>query len=144
MRQQGNRLMVRNHRRGYEVMKALVIEDDPMNMELAVDLLEVAGFEVLQTTRAMDGISVARAQHPDLILMDLGLPDMNGLQATKILKEDPLTIGIPIVALTAHSMPSDEATVMTAGCDGYISKPIDTRQFVKTLEKYLPVERSEK
>ncbi len=125
-------------------MKALVIEDNPMNMELAVDLLEVAGYEVLQATNAMDGISLARAQHPDLILMDLGLPDMDGLHATKILKEDPSTIGIPIVALTAHSMPTDEAMVIKTGCDGYISKPIDTRQFVRTLEKYLPVERSEK
>jgi two-component system, cell cycle response regulator DivK len=137
-------LLVRNHRRGYIVMKVLVIEDNPMNMELAVDLLEVAGYEVLQATKAMDGIGVARAQHPDLILMDLGLPDMNGLQAAKILKEDPITIGIPIVALTAHSMPGDEATVIKAGFDGYISKPIDTRQFVRTLGKYLPVERSEK
>jgi CheY-like chemotaxis protein len=125
-------------------MKILVVEDNPMNMELAVDLLEVAGYEVLQATNAMDGISVATTQHPDLILMDLGLPGMNGLEATKILKADPVTIGIPILALTAHSMPADEALVIKTGCDGYISKPIDTRQFVRTIEKYLHVERPQK
>jgi CheY-like chemotaxis protein len=137
-------MMVRNYRRGYVVMKVLVIEDNPMNMELAADLLEFADYEVLQATNAMDGISLAKAQHPDLILMDLGLPGMNGLQATKILKGDPITNSIPILALTAHSMPTDEAMVLKTGCDGYISKPIDTRQFVRTIEKYLPVERSEK
>jgi CheY-like chemotaxis protein len=136
--------MARNYRRCYVVMKVLVVEDNPMNMELAVDLLEVAGYEVLQATNAMDGISVAKAQHPDIILMDLGLPGMNGLQATKILKGDSNTLDIPILALTAHSMPTDEAMVLKTGCDGYISKPIDTRQFVRIIEKYLPVERSEK
>ncbi len=103
--------MARNYRRCYVVMKVLVVEDNPMNMELAVDLLEVAGYEVLQATNAMDGISVAKAQHPDIILMDLGLPGMNGLQATKILKGDSNTLDIPILALTAHSMPTDEAMV---------------------------------
>jgi CheY-like chemotaxis protein len=129
---------------GYVVMKTLVIEDNAMNMELAVDLLEVAGYEVLQATNATDGINLARAERPDLILMDIGLPGMNGIEATKILKKDPTTIDIPILALTAHNMAGDEAGGLEAGCDGYITKPIDTRQFVKTFEKYLLVERPQK
>ncbi len=117
--------------------KILIIDDNPMNVELASDLLEVNGFQVLQAEDASTGIELARNERPDLILMDIQLPGMDGLQATRILKEDVATRGIPVVALTAHAMKGDEENVLKAGCVGYISKPIDTRKFPGKVEGFL-------
>ncbi len=117
--------------------KILIIDDNPMNMELASDLLEVNGFQVLQADDASTGIDLARNEKPDLILMDIQLPGIDGLQATRILKEDMATRDIPIAALTAHAMKGDEENILKAGCVGYISKPMDTREFPRKVEGFL-------
>ena len=113
--------------------KVLLIEDNLMNMELAADLLETAGFQVLKAERAEDGIAMAVAQQPDIILMDIALPGMDGLEATRRIKQDARTAWIPIVALTASAMRGDDDRARSAGCCGYIAKPIDTRRFAKTV-----------
>ena len=117
--------------------KILVIEDIRINMELVTDLLELAGYKVLQAETAETGIEMARAESPDLILMDIGLPGMDGLTATGILKQDRSTKGIPIIALTSHAMKKDKERIMAAGCDGYVTKPIDTREFPKTVARFI-------
>lgn len=117
--------------------KILVVEDDPLNMELVTDLLEVAGYAVLQAETAGQGIEMAKSANPVLILMDVRLPDFDGLSATGILKKDPLTKHIPVVALTASVMPGDEARSLAAGCAGYIRKPINTRAFSGTVQTFI-------
>src|SRR5689334_17185319 len=106
--------------------RILVVEDNPLNLELVKALLEKLGYIVLASTTAEDGIECAKAQQPHLILMDLNLPGIDGLAATATLKAEPTTRHIPVVALTAHAMKGDDARVLTAGCDGYMPKPIDT------------------
>ena len=108
-----------------------------MNMELAVDLLEAAGHEVFKAMEAETGVELARSHQPELILMDVSLPGMDGLAATQELKADPATRNIPIVALTAHAMKGDEEKAIAAGCQGYLTKPIDTRTFVATVVSLL-------
>jgi len=118
-------------------LKVLLIEDNPINMELATDLLEGSGFEVVTAQDAELGINLARETQPSLILMDLSLPGMDGLEATKALKADPQTAAIPIVAVTAHAMKGDEQKALDAGCEGYITKPIDTRMFPMLVMQFL-------
>ena len=120
----------------------LVVEDNPGNMELAADLLDIRGFRVLQAATAEEGICLAKAERPSLILMDIGLPGMNGLQATRLLKKDRQTASIPVVALTAQAMDDDKEKTLAAGCVGYITKPIDTRTFVQTITLFLSAQRS--
>lgn len=115
----------------------LIIENNAMNMEMASELLENAGHSVIKTENALDGINRAKIENPDLVLMDLSLPGMDGLSATKILKEETLTKNIPVIAFTARAMKSDKEKAFEAGCSGYISKPIETSQFVKYIESYL-------
>ena len=117
--------------------KILLVEDNPMNRELTIDLLEMAGYTVLQAETAEEGIALARAERPALILMDISLPGMDGLNATKILKQGPGTRIIPIVALTAHAMKGDETRALAAGCDGYITKPIDTRRLPTIVARFI-------
>ncbi len=118
-------------------VKVLVIEDNPMNLQLAVDLLEVAGFAVLQAETAEKGLELAKTELPDLIIMDISLPGMDGLTATGILKQDPDINDIPIVALTAHAMKGDEEKALSAGCIDYITKPIDVKSFPKTVGRFI-------
>jgi len=113
--------------------RILIIEDNPTNMKLVVFLLEKEGHEVLQATDAEEGISVARDRLPELILMDVQLPGMDGLAATRLLKGDAATCGIKIVALTAFAMTGDREKIKTAGCDGYIAKPIRYQEFLKVV-----------
>lgn len=120
------------------VYRVLVVEDNEANMELATILLKVAGFEVLQALTAEIGIEVAVSEAPDLILMDIGLPGMDGLEATRILKADAVTRSIPVLATTSHAMTGDQEKALAAGCDGYITKPIDTRTFADTVKRFLP------
>ena len=115
----------------------LLIEDNLMNMELATDLLEAAGFEVLKAERAEGGIALAVGEHPDIILMDIALPGMDGLEATRRIKKDERTSQIPIVALTASAMLGDDNKALSAGCCGYIPKPIDTRRFARTVAAFI-------
>jgi len=120
-----------------ENRKILVVEDDPLNMELVSDLLTVHGYTVLQATTGQEALALAAREQPDLILMDIGLPGMDGLAACRALKADPTTVAIPVVALTAYAMRGDEEKIMAAGCDGYITKPIDTRQFAHIVARFL-------
>ena len=115
----------------------LIIEDNLLNLELATDLLEANGFSVLQAQNAEVGLRLAREAMPDLILMDLSLPGMDGLQATKALKSDPATRHLIVIALTAHAMKGDQEIALSANCDGYLTKPIDTRIFVDTIDQVL-------
>ena len=114
----------------------LVIEDNQLNMKLVKTLLQIEKHQVLEAVSAENGLEIAKEQVPDLILMDIQLPGMNGLETTRILKEDPELMNIPVVALTSFAMQGDEEKAISAGGEGYITKPIDTREFTKTLAQY--------
>ncbi len=113
--------------------RILVIEDNADNMFLTVMLLESAGHTVISAIDAETGLTMARAESPDLILMDIQLPGMDGLAATAILKQDPSTRAVPVLALTALAMKGDEERIRAAGCDGYIAKPIGIQAFLATI-----------
>ena len=117
--------------------KILIIEDNPLNLELAADLLEANGFIVHSAQTAEEGLRMARELLPDLVLMDFSLPDMDGLSAAKKLKADPVTCHLTVVGLTAHAMRGDEQIALNAGCDGYLTKPIDTRTFAATVKQFI-------
>jgi CheY-like chemotaxis protein len=122
--------------------KVLVIEDNPLNLELVTDLLEASGYAVWQARTAEEGIHLAQTTLPDVILMDLSLPGMDGLAATKALRANPATCHLPVIALTAHAMKGDEENALNAGCDGYLAKPIDTRTFVARLLGFIEAANS--
>lgn len=115
----------------------LVVEDNAANLKLATFLLETAKHTVLAATDAEMGLTIAREQHPDLILMDIQLPGMDGLEATALLKADESTRGIPVIALTALAMKGDEERIRAAGCDGYIAKPMRYQEFLATVAAML-------
>lgn len=115
--------------------RVLVVEDSPANMMLAVTLLESAGHAVLQAERAVLGIELAQNEAPDLILMDVQMPGMDGLEAMRILKAGPRTRQIPVIALTALAMKGDRERLLKAGFDGYIEKPIDYLAFLSLVEE---------
>ncbi len=119
------------------VQTILVIDDDHRNLKLVRALLQVSGYRTLEATSGEQGIKLVRDEKPDLVLMDIQMPVMDGLEATEILKADPMTKDIPIVALTAYAMKGDEERIRAAGCDGYITKPIDTKEFSKKISEYL-------
>jgi two-component system cell cycle response regulator DivK len=111
----------------------LIVEDNPANMTLAVFLLQSAGHTVISATDAEVGLTLARDQQPNLILMDIQLPGMDGLEATAMLKRDDATSAIPVVALTALAMKGDEERIRAAGCDGYIAKPLSYKEFLAVI-----------
>ncbi len=115
----------------------LVVEDNPANMKLAVFLLQDAGYTVISAVDAEAGITLARAEHPNLILMDIQLPGMDGLAAIALLKQDENTRSIPVIALTALAMKGDEARIREAGCEGYIAKPMRYREMLATVAAQL-------
>jgi CheY-like chemotaxis protein len=115
----------------------LVVEDNPSNQLLASSVLERAGYEVELAESSVQALERVAARLPDLILMDVQLPGMDGLSFTKVLKSAPETAGIPIVALTAHAMSGDREEALKAGCVGYIAKPIDTRTFGDQVREFL-------
>jgi two-component system cell cycle response regulator DivK len=115
----------------------LIVEDNPTNMALAVFLLESAGHTVLSATDAEAGLMLARAEQPKLILMDIQLPGMDGLEATALLKSDDSTRGIPVIALTALAMKGDEERIRAAGCDDYIAKPLRYKEFLAAIATQL-------
>jgi two-component system, cell cycle response regulator DivK len=117
--------------------RVLIIEDNSANMKLAAFLLQSAGHTVLSATDAEAGLTLARDEHPNLILMDIQLPGMDGLEATVQLKRDDATRGIPVIALTALAMKGDEERIRAAGCDGYIAKPLGYRDFLATIAAQL-------
>jgi two-component system, cell cycle response regulator DivK len=116
-----------------DMATVLVIEDNPANMTLATFLLKSAGYAVLRATDAEAGMALARREQPDLVLMDIQLPGMDGLQACALLKADEATRDIPVIALTALAMKGDEERIRAAGCDGYIAKPLAYREFLATI-----------
>ena len=120
-----------------EMATVLIVEDNPANMKLAVFLLESAGHTVLSATDAEAGLTVARDRQPQLILMDIQLPGMDGLQATELLKRDDTTRAIPVIALTALAMKGDEERIRAAGCDGYVAKPMHYQDFLATIAAQL-------
>ena len=117
--------------------RILVVEDNPLNLKLLIDLLGAHGYETLATGDGLEAIHLAREHHPDLILMDLQLPDVSGLEVTRWLKEDDRTKGIPIIAVTAFAMSGDERRALGSGCDGYVAKPIMVRDFLKMVADFL-------
>lgn len=117
--------------------RVLVIEDDAVNLELAALVLEEAGCEVLTAASAEAGLRLAAAERPALILMDLHLPGLTGFEATRRLKADPATAGIPVVALTADAMRETEARAIEAGCDAFLTKPLDAARLRETLRRFL-------
>lgn len=116
------------------MLRVLIIEDLPVNMLLMVAILQRAGHEAIEAETAADGIRLAREQQPDVILMDIQLPDMDGLAATRLLKADPVLQAIPVIAVTAYAMKGDEEEVFEAGCDAYVTKPIRYKEFLSELE----------
>ena len=117
--------------------RVLVVEDNAANMTLAVFLLDTAGHTVISATDAEAGMRLARTEQPDLILMDIQLPGMDGIQATILLKTDEATRAIPVIALTALAMKGDEERIRAAGCDGYIAKPMRYREFLAAISAQL-------
>ena len=115
----------------------LIVEDDPKSMILVEEILRAHGFATIGATNGRDAVEMARKAMPDLILMDIQLPEMNGLEATRILKADPLTSGIPVLAMTAYAMVGDEERALEAGCNGYLSKPIDLKGFILKVQELL-------
>ena len=115
----------------------LLVEDTPANLALASKLLRAAGHEVLTTDTGADGIALARDRLPDLVLMDLGLPDMDGWQALREIRADPRGADLRVVAFTADAMIGDRVRALAGGFDGYMSKPIDFATFAQTVEGYL-------
>ena len=117
--------------------KVLIVEDNPANMKLATFLVQSAGHTVLSATNAEDGLTLALGDQPNLILMDIQLPGMDGLEATALLKRDDATRAIPVIALTALAMKGDEERIRAAGCDGYIAKPMHYKDFLAAIEAQL-------
>ena len=119
------------------MVKILIVEDNAANMTLAKFLLQSAGYTVLSATDAETGLTLARNEQPDLVLMDIQLPGMDGLTATALLKGDEATRAIPVIALTALAMKGDEQRIRAAGCDGYIAKPLAYREFLAAISAQL-------
>jgi two-component system cell cycle response regulator DivK len=123
--------------RSPDMATVLVVEDNAANMKLAKFLLESVGHTVVSATDAESGLTLARDRQPNLILMDIQLPRMDGLEATALLKRDDSTRAIPVIALTALAMKGDEERIRAAGCDGYIAKPLAYREFLATISAHL-------
>jgi two-component system cell cycle response regulator DivK len=115
----------------------LIVEDNDLNMKLFHDLLEAHGYGTLQTKDGLEAMRLAREHRPDLILMDIQLPEISGLEVTKWLKEDPDLRGIPIIAVTAFAMKGDEEKIRQGGCEAYIAKPISVSKFLETVDRFL-------
>jgi len=115
----------------------LIVEDNDLNMKLFNDLLEAHGYFTLQTKDGMEALRMARQHRPDLILMDIQLPEVSGLEVIKWLKEDDLLAMIPVIAVTAFAMKGDEEKIRNGGCEAYIAKPISVASFMRTVERFL-------
>ncbi|MET4698933.1 two-component system cell cycle response regulator DivK [Constrictibacter sp. MBR-5] len=115
----------------------LIVEDNELNMKLFNDLLEAHGYRTLKTRDGIQALSIAREHRPDLILMDIQLPEVSGLEVTKWLKEDDNLRHIPVIAVTAFAMKGDEEKIRQGGCEDYIAKPITVSRFLETVQKHL-------
>ena len=117
--------------------KILIVEDNILNMKLFNDLLQAHGYETLQATRGANVLELTHETQPDLILMDIELPDISGLKLTKMLRTDRNLTSVPIIAITALAMINDKETILEGGCDGYIAKPISVTSFLATIAEFL-------
>ena len=115
----------------------MIVEDNELNMKLFHDLLEAQGYRTVTTRNGIEALELARQHHPDLILMDIQLPEVSGLEVTKWLKEDPALKSIPVVAVTAFAMKGDEERIREGGCEAYLSKPISVGKFLETVRQFL-------
>lgn len=120
--------------------KVLIVEDNALNMRLFCDLLDASGYETLQCVDGAKAVGLALESQPDLIIMDIQLPEVSGLDITRWLKDDERTEKIPVLAVTAFAMRTDELLVREAGCEGYLSKPIQVRSFLKTVDELISKE----
>ena len=117
--------------------KVLIVEDNELNMKLFHDLLEAQGYDTLETREGLAALALARQHMPDLILMDIQLPEISGLEVTKWLKDDQELRRIPVVAVTAFAMKGDEERIREGGCEAYLSKPISVGKFIETIRHFL-------
>lgn len=117
--------------------KVMIVEDNELNMKLFHDLLESRGYDIIETRDGMEALKMARTERPDLILMDIQLPEVSGLEVTKWIKEDDDLRSIPIIAVTAFAMKGDEEKIREGGCEAYIAKPISVTNFLETVAKFL-------
>ena len=117
--------------------RILIVEDNALNMKLLRDVLEAFGYETITTGEGMEGVALACEQRPDLILMDIQLPDISGYDAVRRLKDHPPTQTIPVVAVTAFAMSGDESKALLSGCDAYVAKPIALRDFIEVVERFI-------
>ena len=117
--------------------RILIVEDNDLNLKLFRDLLGAHGYETLETKEGMEAINITRNEHPDLILMDIQLPEISGLDVTRRIKADPAICDIPIIAVTAFAMKDDEEKILAAGCEAYLSKPISITTFMETVRRFL-------
>ncbi len=115
----------------------LIVEDNELNMKLFNDLLEAHGYLTVQTKNGVEAVKLAREHMPNLILMDIQLPEVSGLQVTQWLKDDPALAHIPVVAITAFAMKGDEEKIRQGGCEAYLSKPISVVKFLETVRNYI-------
>ncbi len=115
----------------------LIVEDNPLNQRLFAELLEEAGYTTLSAGEGLDAFALAKAHTPDLILMDIQLPAISGLEVTRWLKDDPALKHIPVIAITAYAMPGDEERIKAGGCEAYIPKPISIEMFLETIGRYI-------
>ncbi len=119
----------------------LIIEDNEKNMKLVRDVLQVKGYETMEAGTAEDGLAMAAARKPDLVLMDIQLPGMNGIQALGELRSDPAMANIPVIAITASVMQQDRKHITEAGFDAYLGKPLDLKEFLRTVKRILETSR---
>lgn len=117
--------------------RILIVEDNPRNLKLVRDVLQVKGYDTLEAGTAEEGIRIAGEVHPDLVLMDIHLPGMNGIDALRVLRGDPATAAIPVIAVTASVMQDDRRMIMEAGFNAYVGKPINLREFLEAVRSAL-------
>lgn len=115
----------------------LIVEDNDLNMKLFNDLLQAHGYETLQTKDGREAVEIVRRHRPDLVLMDIQLPEISGLEVTKMIKSDDELKEIPVIAVTAFAMKGDEEKIREGGCEGYIAKPISVPTFLETVARFL-------
>jgi two-component system cell cycle response regulator DivK len=126
-----------NRQENKKCKRILIVEDHQLSLALLKQLLQVHGYEILETPLGLEAIDIARDDQPDLILMDIGLPDISGLEVTRLLKQDDQTKTIPIIAVTALATPEQEKKGLESGCDAYITKPITLGNLLRTIESFL-------
>ena len=116
----------------------LIVDDDRLNMKLSKDLLEANGYLTLQASNGRDGLDLARMHHPDLILMDIQLPGIDGYEVTRRIRTNPELTKTPIIAVTSYALSGDDQKAFAAGCDGYVTKPFSPRMLLAKIREYLP------